>query len=154
MESDNARQRGVYCIVATFLPQASEAAARTAPFESGAKVYCFPPNVAGAYESVKVIGPAGRSGKLSSALVAAHDLTSWRAEAVMDREVMEHIAPPWDASHVSRDVAKGVARWKSGGEFPSAEIREWNRARAKTQVGPDTLLGRVRGLFGKALGRE
>ena len=154
MELDTeTERRAIYCIVATFLPQAAETKGANA-FESGAKVYCFPPNVAGAYESVKAIGPALRGGKLSEALVAARDLTGWRAEVVRDPDVIRQISPPWDASEVSRNVAKGVAAWKSGGPLPAAEIREWNRANATTQVGPDTLIGRVRGLIGRALGRE
>ncbi|HEY2589285.1 MAG TPA: hypothetical protein VGI81_26305 [Tepidisphaeraceae bacterium] len=154
MEIDTeTERRAIYCIAATFLPQAADAK-RASAFETGAKVYCFPPNIAGAYESVKAIGPALRGGKLSEALVPARDLTSWRAEVVRDAEVIRQISPPWDASEVSRNVAKGVAAWKSGGPLPAAEIREWNRAQATTQVGPDTLFGRVRGLIGKALGRE
>jgi hypothetical protein len=146
-------RRAVYCIVATFLPQSADPK-RANAFEAGSKVYCFPPSLAGAFESVKAIGPGMRGNKLSEALVAARDLTSWRAEVVRDPEVIRQISPPWDASEVSRNVARGVAEWKSGGSWPAAEIREWNRLRATTQVGPDTLLGRVRGLIGKALRRE
>lgn len=153
MDNQIDHERAVWCIVATFLPEAVDAG-RTLAFEPGTQVYCFPPNIGGAYESVKVIGREKRSGKLSSVLVAARDLTSWRAEPVRDREVIREISPPWDASSISRGVAKGVAAWKSGGPWPAAEIREWNRAHAQTQVGPDTLLGRVRGLISKALGRE
>lgn len=151
MEIDN--DRAVWCIVATFLPEANDGKG-SAAFEPGTKVYCFPPNVSGAYESVKVIGPERRGGKLATAHVAARDLASWSAEPVRNREVIRQISPPWDASSVSRGVAKGVSAWKSGGPWPAAEIREWNRAHAQTQVGPDTLFGRVRGLITKALGRE
>jgi hypothetical protein len=151
MEIDN--DRAVWCIVATFLPEANDGKG-SAAFEPGTKVYCFPPNVSGAYESVKVIGAERRGGKLSSSHVAARDLASWSAEPVRNREVIRQISPPWDASSVSRGVAKGVAAWKSGGAWPAAEIREWNRAHAQTQVGPDTLFGRVRGMISKALGRE
>ena len=150
MEIDN--ERAVWCIVATFKPAPTDGT-RTATFEPGTKLYCFPPNVSGAYESIRVIGRERRGGKLGSALVAAHDLVDWRGEAVRNREVIREISPPWDASEVSRGVAKGVSAWKSGGEWPAAEIREWNRANAQTQVGPDTLLGRVRGMISKALGR-
>lgn len=153
MENQIDNERAVWCILATFLPEAGDAG-RGALFEPGSQVYCFPPNISGAYESVKVIGRDKRSGKLASMLVAARDLTSWRAEPVRDREVIREISPPWDASGISRGVAKGVSAWKSGGLWPAAEIREWNRAHAQTQVGPDTLLGRVRGLISKALGRE
>jgi hypothetical protein len=153
MEKEIDNERAVWCIVATFLPDANDGS-RAMPFEPGTQVYCFPPNISGAYESVKVIGPDKRSGKLSTVLVAARDLTSWRADAVRNREVIREISPPWDASSISRGVAKGVAAWKSGGPWPAAEIREWNRAHAQTQVGPDTLFGRVRGLISKALGRE
>lgn len=147
-------RRAVYCIVATFLPQTADADHANA-FEPGSHVYCFPPNVAGAYESVKVIGPSPRGGgKFSEALVPARDLTSWRAEVIRDRDVIRQISPPWDASEISKNVARGVAAWKSGGDLPAAAIREWNRAHATTQVGPDTLLGRVKGLIGRALGRE
>lgn len=153
MGEESDQPRGVYCLVATYLPQAKDARS-TPPYESGVTVYCFPPNLAGAYESVKVIGPAIRGGKLTESLVAAHDLTGWRAEAVRDRDVIRAISPPWDATEVSKNVAKGVAAWKAGGAWPAAEVREWNRANAQKQVGPDTLLGRVKGLLGKALGRE
>lgn len=152
MEMEIENERAVWCIVATFLPQSNDPK-RSVAFDAGSTVYCFPPNISGSYESVKVIGRDKRSGKLVSALVDARDLTSWRAQAVNNREVIREISPPWDAGGVSRGVAKGVSAWKSGGPWPAAEIREWNRAQAQTQVGPDTLFGRVRGLISKAMGR-
>ena len=153
MELDEDNERAVWCIVAKFLPELNDGK-RVLPFEPGTDVYCFPPNISGAYESVKVIGFERRGGKLASALVAARDLTGWRAEPVRNREVIREISPPWDSSGISKGVAKGVSHWKSGGPWPAAEIREWNRAQAQTQVGPDTLFGRVRGLISKALGRD
>ena len=149
---DEKEPPAAWCIVATFRPeQATDR--KGAPFDSGATVYCFPPNVSGAYETVKVIG-ADRFGKFASGLVAARDLSDWAARPVHDPAVLPLITPPWDASQVSREVAEGIAAWKAGGPWPTLALRLWNRTHAQRQVGPDSLLGRVRQAIGKALGRE
>lgn len=140
------KERSVWCIVAAVRPEpagdGATGGART--FEPATKVYCFPPVRGGAYESVKVVGTNRRTGKLVSAIVAARDLESWKAEPVKDPDVLQQIAPPWDSSDVSRGVAEGIASWKAGGPWPVAELREWNRLHAETVVGEGTLLTRLR----------
>ena len=154
MESDEENEsRAVWCVVATFRPEsASERSGLR--FEQGATVYCLPPNVSGAYETVKVIGPDRRSGKFGTALVPARDLADWRAAPVRDEAILPHISPPWDGTEVSRHAARGIAAWKSGGPWPTAELRLWNRSHAQTQTGPDSLFGRLRQVVTRALGRD
>lgn len=151
------KEQSAWCIVAMVRPEPAGdgAASRGARlFEPGAKVYCFPPVRGGAYESVKLIGIHRRTGKLMSAVLAASDLESWKAESVKDPEALQQISPPWDNSDVSRGVAEGIAAWKAGGPWPVAELREWNRLHAETVVGEGTLLTRLRNAVTRLFSRD
>jgi hypothetical protein len=151
------RGSGIWCVAARVAPyphMAAGAKPAPRPFEAGAVVYCFPPNVAGAYESVKVVGPSRRESKWISATLSAAELVDWRAQTTRDANLIAHLSPPWDATQISRDVAKGIAAWKQGGPCPTAELRLWNRSHAQTQTGPSTLLGRLRSAVSKILPRE
>lgn len=146
-----------WCIVAQISADGSgadELARGGRTFEPGAKVYCFPPNRGGAYETVKVIGPHRKSGKLTAAVVPARELNNWKAEPVTDSQVLQQISPPWDSSDVSKGVATGIAAWKTGGQWPVAELREWNRKHAEKHVGEGTLITRLLNAVNKLLGRE
>lgn len=157
MELEEEQSRGAWCLVARIACDggAAEPASRGArTFEPGARVYCFPPNRGGAFESVKVIGPHRKTGKLTTAVVDARELQNWKAEPVTDSEVLEQVSPPWDSSEVSKGVARGIADWKSGGQWPVAELREWNRKHASTHVGPGSILSRLRTGISRLLGRE
>lgn len=151
------KEQSAWCIVAKVRPEqgGDGAASRGARlFEPGAKAYCFPPVRGGAYESVKVVGAHRRTGKLTSTVVAARDLDSWKAETVKDPDVLQQISPPWDDSDVSRGVAEGIAAWKAGGPWPVAELREWNRLHAETVVGEGSLLTRLRNAVTKLFCRD
>jgi hypothetical protein len=156
MELELESESAVWCIVATLRgPSAGTAGGRGAcPFEAGSKLYCFPPMRSGAYESVKAIGPDPRSNKLVAAVVPASDLEKWQAEPVRSPQILRQIAPPWDASEVSRDLARGIAAWKSGGPWPAAELRKWNRLHAQTHVGVGSVFSRLRNAVTSLLGRE
>jgi hypothetical protein len=149
--------RGAWCIVAQISGdgQGVDSGTRGArTFEPGAKVYCFPPNRGGAYESVKVIGPHRKTGKLTAAVVPVQELANWKAEPVTEAQVLEQISPPWDSSDVSKGVAQGIAAWKSGGQWPVAELRQWNRKYAATHVGAGSLVSRLRSAVSRLLGRD
>lgn len=157
MELEGENDGVVWCLVATVSEDAApvESASRGArTFEAGTKVYCFPPVRGGAYESVKVIGPQRKSGKLVSAVVAAADLANWKAEPVHNTEVLEQISPPWDSSDVSKGVAEGIAAWKAGGHWPTAELRQWNRRHAEKHIGEGTLFNRLRNSVARIFGRQ
>jgi len=146
-----------WCVVAQILEHGCGADGVTRggrTFEPGAKVYCFPPNRGGAYETVKVIGPHRKTGKLTAAVVAARELQNWKAEPITDAQVLQQISPPWDSSDVSKGVATGIAAWKTGGHWPVAELRDWNRKHAEKHVGEGTLITRLRNAVTKLLGRE
>ena len=157
MELEEENSQAVWCLVATLRTDEAGGGAGSKgarAFAPGCKVYCFPPMRSGAYESVKVVGPTRRGGKLAAEVVAADDLCDWKAERVADPEVLRQIAPPWDAGDVSCDVAKGIAGWKGGGPWPAAQLREWNRQNAQKRIGDGTLLSRVRETFTRLLGRD
>ena len=156
LELEEEQPRGAWCLVAQVSDETAGAdgvARGGRTFEPGARVYCFPPNRGGAYETVKVIGPHRRTGKLTAAVVAARELQDWKAEPVTEAQVLEQISPPWDSSEVSKGVAKGIADWKAGGQWPVAELREWNRKHAEKHVGEGTLITRLRNAVSKLLGR-
>lgn len=155
MELLEENEDAVWCVVARVCGNhKSEPGGRGARlFESGATVYCFPPVRGGAYESVKVVGPDRRTGKLISAVIAASDLEEWRAEAIQDPQVLEQISPPWDASKVSRGVAEGIAAWKAGGPWPTVELRQWNRRHAEKVVGEGTVFKRLRSALARLFKR-
>jgi len=157
MELEEEQPRGAWCLVAQLTcdgTSADGASRWTRTFEPGAKVYCFPPNRGGAFESVKVIGAHRKTGKLTAAVIDARELQNWKAEPVTEPQVLEQIAPPWDSSEVSKGVAKGIADWKAGGHWPVAELRQWNRKQASIHVGPGSLLARLRTLLARMLGRD
>lgn len=155
IELEDQTERPIWCIAASIVAnhQADTSGRGARLFEPGTKVYCFPPVRGGAYESVKVVGPNRRTGKLVSAVVPATDLEKWRAEPVKDAEVLQQIAPPWDASSVSQGVAEGIAAWKAGGPWPVKELREWNRLHAEKVVGGGSLLTRLRNALARFFGR-
>jgi hypothetical protein len=153
LEDDLDTPKGVWCIIATVI-ESHETTPRAGSFDPGTKVYCFPPMRGGAFESVEVIGPHRKNGKLMASVIAATDLTDWKAVNITDPEVLQHISPPWDNSHVSRNVAEGIVAWKSGGPWPIKELRIWNRSRAEKVVGEGSLLARVRGKFMSLFGKE
>jgi len=144
--------KSAWCIVATIGGGVN--GRRAGAFDVGATVYCLPPMRGGAFESVEVIGPHRKNGKLTASVVAAADLDNWKAASVTDATVLEKIAPPWDSSQVSRSVAEGIVAWKSaGGAWPVNELRIWNRSRAEKVVVEGSLFSRIRakimGLFGR-----
>jgi hypothetical protein len=148
--------RGIWCLIAMVgeeSPGADRTTKHSRPFAPGMKVFCFPPTVAGAYESVKAVGPDRRTHRFITAVVATRDLTDWTAERVRDPRVIPLISPPWDPGEISRGVAKGIASWKTGGPFPSAELREWNRAHVQTDTGGNSVLKKVRHTVDRLLGR-
>jgi len=152
-EAAQEESTGAWCIVATLGGGVN--GRRAGAFDVGATVYCLPPMRGGAFESVEVIGPDRKKGKLTASVVAAADLENWKAMNVTDPVVLEKIAPPWDSSHVSRNVAEGIVAWKSaGGAWPVNELRIWNRSRAERVVVEGSLLTRIRGKFMGLLGRE
>ena len=151
MELETEDQDWAWCLVAKLSANGTGRGARA--FAPGAQVYCFPPVLGGAYETVKVIGPSARSGDWVSAVVAARDLEEWKAQSVRDTQILAHIAPPWDASDTSRGVAEGIAQWKAGGPWPLTAVREWNRLNAAKHVGGGTLLTKLRTAIGRFLGR-
>lgn len=151
LEEEKQSAKTVWCIVATVGRDGSGGGARN--FEPGTKVYCFPPMRGGAFESVKVVGPDRRSGKLVAAVMKAGDLENWKAESVVNAEVLQQIAPPWDSSDVSRGVAEGIAAWKAGGHWPILELRRWNRSRAETVVGEGSIFHRLWNLLLRVVGK-
>jgi len=152
-EGQQEKEKGAWCIVATIGGGVN--GRRAGAFEVGATVYCLPPMRGGAFESVEVIGPHRKNGKLTASVVAAADLENWNAVNVTDPAALEKIAPPWDSSHVSRNVAEGIVAWKSaGGAWPVNELRIWNRSRAEKVVVEGSLfsrmLAKIKGMFGRA----
>lgn len=152
LDEEKGEVKTVWCIVATVITN-GQASKGTRNFEPGTKVYCFPPSRSGSYESVKVVGPDRKSGKIVSAVVSAGDLENWRAEEVINVEVLQQISPPWDSSDVSKGVAEGIAAWKAGGHWPVLELRRWNRSRAEVVVGEGTLLRRMKNGLLRLLGK-
>jgi hypothetical protein len=153
LTEDHETPKGVWCIVASIISNQQDGANRGGDLEPGSTVYCFPPMRGGAFESVEVVGPNRKTGKLAASVIAASDLTAWKALNVTDPAVLEQISPPWDSSHVSQNVAEGIVAWKAGGPWPVNELRIWNRSRAEKVIGEGSLLTRLRGkimsLFGK-----
>jgi len=137
-----------WCLTATVGAQGTRA------FQPGTTVYCFPPVRGGAYESVKVAGPHRRTGTIVTAVVAASDLETWKAESIVNTEVLAQISPPWDGSEISRGVAEGIVAWKAGGAWPAIELRKWNRQRAHRVVGEGNILSRFRNGILRLLGRQ
>lgn len=153
MELQETEKDAAWCIVADVAANGTAANSAARSFEPGARVYCFPPNRGGAYESVKVIGPHCRTGKLVAATLPARELEKWKCESISSAEVLQQIAPPWDCSDVSRDVAEGIAAWKSSaGPWPAGPLREWNRRNAEKHVGPGTWLARLRSFIARLFG--
>jgi hypothetical protein len=142
----------VWCIVASVVDH--DTGNRPGDLDPGAKVYCFPPMRGGAFESVEVIGPHRKTGKLAASVIAAANLTGWQALNVTDSNALQHIAPPWDSSHVSQRVAEGIVAWKAGGPWPVNELRIWNRSRAEKVFGEGSLLTRLRGKIMSLFGKE
>jgi len=132
----------------------AEGSTRAGELAPGSQVYCFPPMRGGAFESVEVIGPHRKTGKLTAAVISASDLNEWKAINVTDPQALEHISPPWDSSHVSRNVAEGIVAWKAGGSWPVNELRIWNRSRAEKVVGEGSIFARVRGKIMSLFGKE
>ncbi len=152
LEEPAEEPKGVWCIVAKVIDTDADSN-RAGELQPGSTVYCFPPMRGGAFESVEVVGPHRKTAKLVDAVIAAADLTDWKATTVIDAPVLERISPPWDSSHVSQNVAEGIVAWKSGGHWPTNDLRVWNRSRAQRVVGEGSLLARLRtkilSLFGK-----
>jgi hypothetical protein len=151
-EEPEQQPKGVWCIVATVVEDDGQG--KAADLQPGAQVYCIPPMRGGAFESVEVIGPSRKSGKLVESVVAAADLTAWKAQNVTDATVVERISPPWDSSDVSQNVAEGIVAWKAGGPWPVNELRIWNRSRAERVVGEGSIFARIRGKIMSLFGKE
>jgi hypothetical protein len=152
LDEDPEQPKGVWCIVATVVDEVGEG--KAGDLQPGAQAYCFPPMRGGAFESVEVIGPNRKSGKLGEAVIAAADLTGWKAANLTDPAVVELISPPWDSSHVSQNVAEGIVAWKAGGPWPVNELRIWNRSRAERVVGEGSIFARIRGKIMSLFGKE
>ena len=148
-------EKGVWCIVATAAADRTERRrTRVGVFKIGTQVYCFPPLRGGAFESVEVVGPHRKSGKIVRSVVASSDLDNWTARLVTEQSVVPHLSPPWDGSHVSQNVAEGIVAWKtSGAAWPINELRIWNRSRAERVVGEGGLFTRLRTTLRRLFGR-
>ena len=153
LEEPPEEPKGVWCILAKVIDTDADSN-RAAELQPGSTVYCFPPMRGGAFESVEVVGLHRKTGKLVDAVIAAADLTDWKATTVTDAPVLERISPPWDSSHVSQNVAEGIVAWKSGGHWPANDLRVWNRSRAQRVVGEGSLLARLRTKFLSLFGKE
>jgi hypothetical protein len=145
LEEQQEQQKEVWCIVATAAADRTDPRrTRVGVFNIGAQVYCFPPLRGGAFESVEVVGPHRKSGKIVQSVVASSDLDNWTAKLIDDETILPHISPPWDSTHVSQNVAEGIVAWKtSGAAWPINELRIWNRSRAQRVVGEGGLLTRL-----------
>jgi hypothetical protein len=155
IEQEQEEQKGVWCLVAmTAGDRTNSRRTRVGVFNIGNQVYCFPPLRGGAFESVEVVGPHRKSGKIVQSVVAASDLDNWQAKLITDETILPHISPPWDGSHVSQNVAEGIVAWKSaGGAWPINELRIWNRSRAERVVGEGGFFTRLRTRLLRLLGR-
>src|SRR5258706_14012088 len=69
LEAEQDEIKGAWCIVATLGGGVN--GRRAGAFDVGATVYCLPPMRGGAFESVEVIGPHRKNGKLTATVVAA-----------------------------------------------------------------------------------
>jgi hypothetical protein len=152
--TEESKPKGVWCLLARVTAEADGEENRAGELQPGSTVYCFPPMRGGAFESVEVIGPHRKTGKLAEAVIAARDLTDWRASTVTEAEVLEKISPPWDSSHVSQNVAMGIVAWKAGGHWPANDLRVWNRSRAERVVGEGSIFARLRGKIMSLFGKE
>jgi hypothetical protein len=105
-------------------------------YEPGSKVYCFPPPRPDIESEMKVIGPRRRTGKYAIATVFAKHLIDWKADYVLDKNLIDQISPPWDEDAESHEVAERLCQWRDGsGEWPTLLLREWNRTRVQRTVG-------------------
>ncbi|HZL34151.1 MAG TPA: hypothetical protein VFC78_02505 [Tepidisphaeraceae bacterium] len=133
------RLKGVWCISARVSPKPAMDGERRLgidAYEPGAKVFCFPPARPDPETEVKIIGPRKRTGKYAIATVLAKHLFDWRADYLLDRNLIPELSPPWDEDAESHDVADKLCQWREGiGEWPTQLLREWNRTRVQRTIG-------------------